>query len=392
MTEGPGSPGGSAADSDFRGLYVHVPFCLTRCPYCDFASEACERVPPDFVDTLLREADYYACSLDGEPAVDTIYVGGGTPSRLAPEEVRSLFQGLRQRIPLDAVKEVTFEVNPDDVTTELLGALLESGVTRVSLGVQSLFDEELRWLKRRHDAAAALEAFRQIQSAGFQTAVDLMYGLPGATVSRWDALLGEVLRAGPHHISSYQLTVEPNTPLGKRRATGETVTTSEGVQRDLFLATSARLREAGYEHYEVSNFALRGGHRSLHNQKYWHHVPYLGLGPAAHSYRGRRRWWNHRAWEKYRASVLRVGSGVIGGECLRDDQLRMERLMLGLRLTEGLPVSFLASLRGGPLALAGLCEQGLLVVREGRAAPTALGLLIADRLPLYFATSAARGA
>lgn len=378
------------------GLYVHVPFCLTRCAYCDFATQACAEVPDGYVDSVLAEAAHYGARLPRGALApfgrfDTLYLGGGTPSRLPPAAWGPLLFGLRQRLPLDGLKEVTAEANPDDVTAALLDAMAGAGVTRVSLGVQSLRDEDLRWLGRRHSAAQAQSAARAIRARGLSLAVDLMYGLPRASATVWREVLKQALDLGADHLSCYELTVEPTTPLGARRAAGETVSVDEETGRELFLLTHRFLEAAGYAQYEVSNFARGLGHRSRHNQKYWDHQPYLGLGPAAHSFAGRRRWWNHRHLEDYRDAVERCGSGTLASECLSDEQLRLERLLLGLRRVDGLPGSFLCGLEGGARQLTALLEEGVLSSAGGRVSPTVEGLLLSDRLPLRFSERPARG-
>lgn len=381
------------------GLYVHVPFCLTRCAYCDFATQACDEVPPDFVAAVLAEAERYAADREaalvmGRPLFfgrfDSLYLGGGTPSRLPPDAWGPLLSGLRERLSLHDLQEVTAEANPDDVTPGLLEAMAAAGVTRISLGVQSLREEDLRWLGRRHGVAHAIEAARSIKAQGLSLAVDLMYGLPRASESAWREVLLRATSLAPEHLSCYELTVEPGTPLGTRRAAGEKVTVDEDLGRELFLMTRALLEAEGFEQYEVSNYARGAMHRSLHNQKYWDHAPYLGLGPAAHSFAGRRRWWNHAGYDDYRQAVARTGSGRCSGELLETSQLRLERLMLGLRRSDGLPVSFLCSLEGGATVLEELRAQGLLSVSEGRARPTIHGLLVADRLPLRFSDRSGR--
>ncbi len=358
------------------GLYVHVPFCRTRCAYCAFFSQTDLSWAPRWVDAVLREA------YQGRPRepVVTSYVGGGTPSVLPREVLLALLDGLRDSYDLESAKEITIEANPDDVDPGFMRVLREAGVSRLSLGVQSFSDEELRFLGRRHDAAQARAALWAAMDAGFASvSVDLMYGFRGQRRDRWLKTLEEAISWGPGHLSCYQLSVEPGTPLARAGLTA----TPEGKEYAFFVLTSRRLTDAGYRHYEVSNFALPG-HESQHNLGYWRHLPYRGLGPSAHSFDGARRWWNTASVPGY-IERLECGESPVGGEeTLTEDQVLMERLMLGFRTSEGVECALLQSLPGGRSTLDRLEGEGLLVVRGDRALPTLRGLAVADRLPLAF--------
>ena len=296
-------PGG-AGDSAAPGLYVHTPFCLTRCPYCDFYSTTDAGAVGRWVDGVLAEADRHTGRW---PTFDTLYLGGGTPSVLPPRDLRRLVDGLVRRLPLSADAERTLEVNPDDVTPRRAAAWRDLGFTRVSVGVQSLDDRILRFIGRRHDARGAVRAVGRLRAAGFEDpGLDLIFAVPGLDDPTWEAILGAALDLEPGHLSCYELTVEPSTRLGRRVARGEVGGPDEERGRRQFLATHHRLAAAGFDHYEISNYALGRGRRSRHNGKYWRHVPILGLGPAAHSFDGRDRWWNPRSLDRW-AAGLEVG-------------------------------------------------------------------------------------
>ena len=280
------------------GLYIHVPFCSAICPYCDFAVlTGGEERRAEYVSRLLAEVELYA----GHPfCFDTIYLGGGTPSLLTPRQLTEIFEGLGASLHVDPCAQLFLEANPEDVTAETLEDWREQGAHFVSLGVLSFHDEELRYLGRRHDGDQARWAVRETLAAGLTTvSLDLIYGLPGQSLESWRRTLEEAVELAPQHISCYQLTIHDRTLFGARRRQGTLVELPEDHQACFFELTHEVLDAAGYPAYEVSNFASAPEHRSGHNQKYWNHTPYLGLGPSAHSFDGRRRWWNERqlrAW------------------------------------------------------------------------------------------------
>lgn len=381
------------------GLYLHLPFCPSICPYCDFyVLTGSPEAHRDFVRGLLAEIDLRAESMWPGPAAerpamafDTVYLGGGTPSRLALELLAEILDACRRKLGVDGSAVVTLEANPEDVSRESLAGWRGLGVACLSLGAQSFSDVSLRFLGRRHDAAAARRAAELALEAGFATvSLDLIFGLEGQTPRDLEHDLETVVELSPGHVSLYQLTIHPGTPFGFRHARGRLAELPEDRQAELFVIAHRRLAEAGYEAYEVSNFARAPEHRSRHNRKYWRHVPYLGLGPSAHSFSGRRRWWNERKIKPWRAAL---GSGrppVAGSELLTPRQLVLERLMLGLRTREGvdlaqMPEDWGARLRAGNRQLIGeLCARGLLVDEHDRLRPTTRGLAVADGLPLRF--------
>lgn len=363
------------------GLYVHVPFCLTKCPYCGFASE----VRGDrgrWLSALEVEGSLRRGELDG---FDSLYVGGGTPSVLAPEELERLFGALRASFTLLPGAEVTVELNPDDVTAELVATLRGLGATRLSLGVQSFDDASLRLLGRRHDGAAARRAIELVRLTGaFTLSVDLIHGLPGQPRAAALADVDVALELEPEHLSCYALTVEPGTPLARRVEAGAPTMPDEATGRELFLAVSERLVGRGYEHYEVSNYARGPAARARHNQKYWRREATLGLGPSAHSFRAPLRRWNVRDVATYCDRLLGGALPVEGEEVLTEEQALIETLMLGLRTSDGVPTAALEGLGGWERSAETLEAEGLVRRAEGRLAPTREGLVVADGLPLLF--------
>jgi len=363
------------------GLYVHVPFCETKCPYCDFYSVT---GPPDerWVDAVLAEARQQADRF-GEP--DTLYLGGGTPSALPLPTTERLFRGLWNTVNLSRDAEITIEVNPDDVTGERLDRWLALGIGRYSIGIQSFAEDELFLLGRRHTARQSRAALELARSAGVENlGVDLIFGLPGRGIDDWRRNLERTLEHEPEHLSCYQLTVAPETPFGERAAAGEPIAPAEEYGRELFLATTGILGAAGYEHYEISNFALGPERRSRHNLKYWRHAPVLGLGPGAHSFLNGERWWNARSVRGYVEALTSGGSPTEGSEVLTADQLILERLMLGFRTSDGVALQDLAHIPGWRSTLSLLADEGLLSLDDDRARPTVEGFLLADGLPLRF--------
>jgi oxygen-independent coproporphyrinogen-3 oxidase len=322
-------------------LYIHVPFCTRRCSYCDFAIAVRREVPSRrFVQTVLQEwATWQGHPAWAEsPEVRTVYLGGGTPSRLEPEGIAAVLERVRSARPVAAGAEVTLEANPDDVTRAAAGAWRAAGVNRVSLGVQTFDPAVLAWMHRTHTAEQVAPAVEAIHGAGIEdVSLDLIFGLPAALGRDWEADLARAFALAPDHLSLYGLTVEAHTPLGRWAERGEVTPVDEERYALEFLAADRALSEQGYEHYEVSN-AARPGRRARHNSAYWQRAPFIGLGPSAHSGFGRVRQWNLREWSAYeRASE--AGQGVTAGtEELSDDAIELEEVYLGLRTSDGLPL------------------------------------------------------
>jgi oxygen-independent coproporphyrinogen-3 oxidase len=317
-------------------LYVHVPFCARRCTYCDF-SIAVRRTTPvaEYVAALGRDLDQRA--LNG--SLTTVYLGGGTPSRLGAEGIAETIAAIRARIAVRSDAEITIEANPDDVTIDDARGWRSAGVNRVSLGIQSFDDSVLHWMHRVHDSATAVRSFEILRDAGFDNiSIDLIFALPDSVNRSWQVDLEKAIALEPDHISLYGLTIEPATPLGRWADRGIISPTDEDRYATEFLLADSMTGRAGYEHYEVSNFA-RPGNQSRHNSAYWSGAQYAGVGPSAHSFDGQRRSWNVKAYADW-VSRLARGESVMGGnELLTDENRLAEKVYLGLRTRDGLPVS-----------------------------------------------------
>jgi oxygen-independent coproporphyrinogen-3 oxidase len=364
------------------GLYVHVPFCKTKCPYCDFYSITSLSMVEVWLRALQKEMNLYRNNFD---TFDTLYIGGGTPTVLNDPAMISLFEELHNHFSFAQDTEITVEVNPDDITLKKLELLKSLGVNRLSIGVQSFNDEELKFLERRHTHQGAEKALHFINSAGLTNfGIDLMYGLPGQTERRWMTTLKKALTFRPTHLSCYELTIEKSTPFGRMAKEGTLETSSEEHGRNLFLLTSQFLEDKGFVHYEISNYSKGKEFRSRHNCKYWRHAPYLGLGPGAHSFQGIARWWNCRSVKDYCDKLQKGLRPIEGSESLSGEQLRLEKIFLGLRTKEGVRVedAFPGFQTNGSLQK--IAKTHLMTILSDRIIPTREGFLMADRLPLLF--------
>ena len=362
------------------GLYVHVPFCLTRCGYCDFNTYAgLGHLAGRYTEALEKEADLAAPEWHGF-SFASMFLGGGTPTTLPAGRLVKLLYDLRGRFHVEPDAEITVEANPDTVDQGYLGVLLEGGVTRLSIGVQSFDHAVLGSLERVHSPEAARAAYRGARMAGFANVnLDLIYGAEGETVNSWRRTLREAVELGPQHLSCYALTVEPATILGRRVADGLIDEPDPDVQADMYDVACGLLGRAGYRHYELSNWAMEG-FECVHNRGYWEDRAYLGLGAGAHSHRGHRRWWNVRPPSQY-VSMVESGMFPTGGdELLAGEERRMERLLLGLRTAEGVPASWLDSNKAD-----GLVEEGIAQRRDGRVALTDRGMFLANEAVLELA-------
>jgi len=326
------------------GLYLHIPFCKSRCVYCGFYSTTQSAMRQRYVDALCREMELRQSEAT---TIDTVYLGGGTPSQLTAEQLQQLFSHIADCYRLNtrgADFEVTMEVNPDDVTAHFAELLAQLPVNRVSMGVQTFDDERLRFLRRRHTAAQALLAFRRLRRAGIANiSIDLMYGFPQQALADWLSDIEQAIALGAEHLSAYCLMVEEGTPLEKMLKDNAQCfrgVSSEEVERQMYYALIDRLSAAGYEHYEISNFARRGYH-SRHNSSYWHDVNYIGLGAAAHSYDRRARQWNVSDIRQY---INAIEHGMVPSECecLDDDTRYNDRVTVALRTAEGLDLGTLS--------------------------------------------------
>jgi oxygen-independent coproporphyrinogen-3 oxidase len=370
----------NAVAAGAAGLYVHIPFCLTRCGYCDFNTyEGLGHLSGRYVSALVREAELAAPDWQGVPFV-SLFLGGGTPTTLPVERLGDLIGALSERFGIVGDAEVTVEANPDTVDEPYLRALRGTGVTRLSLGVQSFDAAVLAALERLHSTESARTAFVAARRAGFDNlSIDLIYGANGETVGSWARTLAEAIALSPDHVSAYALTIEPATPLGRKVGSGLVPSPDPDLQAEMYDLACRRLAEAGFEHYEVSNWA-RPNQRSVHNLGYWQGRPYLGLGAGGHSYRQGRRWWNVRPPQEYLRLVEERRLPVGGEEVLTDEERQLERLLLGLRVSDGVPQSWVERAKAEDLVADGLARW----TPEGLGL-TDRGMLLANDLVLSLA-------
>lgn len=273
------------------GIYIHIPFCKTRCIYCDFYSTTQSKLKEHYIGALCRELEMRSNYLKGEP-IETIYFGGGTPSQLSAEEFKKVFTTIERIYGMNHCREITLEANPDDLTPDYLQTLASLPFNRISMGIQTFDDNTLKLLKRRHNATQAIYAVDNCRRAGFRNiSIDLIYGLPGETTERWEYDLQQAISLNVEHISAYHLIYEEETPIYKMLKQHQLSEVDEESSVHFFSLLIDRLTAAGYEHYEISNFA-RPGKYSQHNTSYWQGVNYLGCGPSAHSFDGKTREWN----------------------------------------------------------------------------------------------------
>jgi oxygen-independent coproporphyrinogen III oxidase len=364
------------------GLYIHVPFCLSKCPYCDFYSTTDHTLIPIWLKALEKEMTFYEGRF---PSFDTLYLGGGSPSRLSEQQVGRLMERIRTRFHFSPDSEITIEANPNDLNPAKLKMLAELGFNRISLGVQSFDDQELVFLKRPHTAIAAETALEWIREAGFlNLGIDLIYGLPGQTLEQWRATLEKALAFNPEHLSCYQLTISKGTLFWGLKEKGRLQPVSEAEDEAFFLSTSHFLQDQGFIHYEISNFAREENYYSRHNQKYWQRSPYLGLGPSAHSFQKNQRWWNVRSLNQYCQALENDNLPLEGQEELSPEQVRLELISLGLRTRTGLDLSSLGDMPNLEKTLQKLVESEWVSIKNNYLVPTLKGFLVADQLPLLF--------
>ncbi|MFA5180347.1 MAG: radical SAM family heme chaperone HemW [Syntrophales bacterium] len=370
------------------GLYIHIPFCRTKCPYCHFYSITDMSAVDMVIAAIVREMELYTGEFD---TFDTIYIGGGTPSLLSISQLETILSAVRKHFSVPTDGEITIEANPADGNLVWYRSLRDIGVNRLHLGVQSFSDRALTFLGRRHRADDALAALDSAVRAGFDNfGLDLIYGIPGQDLQSWGESLARAVSLSPPHLSAYQLAIEAETPLWQSHRRGSFEIPGEDASLAFFLETSAYLERSGYQHYEVSNYAASPARKSRHNQKYWDHTPYLGIGPGAHSFKDGRRWWNHRSIEGY-LNDLASGKRPVGGEeTLTREDLRLETLFMSLRTARGIDLAGFRLQFGEelskerPALIQSLVDRGFIVVNDERISPTTRGLAIADQLALTF--------
>lgn len=376
-------------------LYIHFPFCIRRCLYCDFNSLAGSEIPQTaYTDTLIREMELRRVSLPADVKASTLYLGGGTPSLLEPHLVELLIESARQLYALGPAAEITIEANPGTTNSDRLAAFRSAGITRLSLGIQSFSEEMLKRLGRIHTAREGIESFSAARDAGFSNiGIDLISSLPGQTLEMWQSELDQAVDLSPEHISAYGLTIEAGTPFHAMERSGDIVLPGEDVSAQMFEKTSDLLLNAGYEHYEISNFAL-AGFRSKHNQVYWQRGDYLGFGAGAHSYLSYPpfgcRWKNPNSPEDYMQAVAKGDTPGDELSILTEREAMSERLFLGLRMLEGVDVKKFHQEFGRPLEkvyneeLHSLEKKGLLEWQDGLLRLTAHGLILANQVFMQF--------
>jgi len=387
---------------DSIGVYAHIPFCASKCPYCGFNSAAVVTIPEvRYTDCILRELD---CCLEKEGAwvgrgLESIYIGGGTPSLFSPAAIGRMVHGIKGRLAARPDIETTIEVNPDSVDAYRMEAYLAAGVTRVSVGAQSFDDAVLKTLGRRHSAKKAMSAVKDAKSAGLENiGVDLMFGVPGQGMASWKATLAVAVELRPQHISVYGLTMEEDTPFyslyGKTQASPRELQTgsreaAEEEQAQMYETAIGVLRGAGYLHYEISNFALPG-FMSRHNRRYWLGGDYIGLGAGAHTFFSRPQWgrrrWNTADAGRYMETIEAKGVAVDGVESLTETEARTEAALLGLRMLDtGIDgAAFKARFGVYPSEalqdMGALEKEGLLLLRGEDVLLTHKGALISNEI------------
>ncbi len=315
------------------GIYIHIPFCKQACFYCNFHFSTSLKLKNDFVAALLKEIDFRKEYLQNE-LVETIYFGGGTPSLLLETDLQFILQKLDCTFNISKTAEITLEANPDDITKEKLKAWKNCGINRLSIGVQSFFEEDLIWMNRAHNSTQAINCINNALAEGFENmSVDLIYGTPGLTNEKWKNNVHQLIDLNIPHLSCYTLTVEPKTALNKMINEKKVADINPEQQAEQFILLMNWLNNAGYEHYEISNFA-KPGKRSKHNSSYWQQKKYLGLGPSAHSFDGESRQWNIANNSLYIQSIINNNLSFEKEKLTRIEKLN-EYIMISLRTMEG---------------------------------------------------------
>lgn len=372
------------------GLYVHVPFCVTRCGYCDFNTYTLTELGEPgasvstYADAALRELDLAARELgeapSGVPVIETVFIGGGTPTMLPADDLVRILAKARELFGLAEGCEVTTEANPDSVDETYLRTLADGGFTRVSIGMQSAVPHVLATLERTHDPANVERAVRAAKDVGLQVSIDLIYGAPGESLDDWRTSLEAAIALEPDHISAYALVVEEGTKMGAQVRRGELPLPDDDDEADKYELADALLADAGYDWYEVSNWARSPQTQCRHNLAYWRDEPWWGVGPGAHSHVGGVRWWNVKHPRAYAQRVNAGLSPALARELLDERQRYEERVLLQVRLAEGLPLDMLDE--DGRRAVAGLVASGLIdgssAVRDKRVRLTLRGRLLTD--------------
>lgn len=318
------------------GIYIHIPFCRQACHYCNFHFSTSLRYKNEFLTALLKEIELFSAAegSTNKESIETIYFGGGTPSLLLTEEVQKIIKQLNNHFQVEPDAEITLEANPDDISKDKLEGWKQAGVSRLSLGIQSFFEEDLQWMNRAHTAKQAADNLKLALEYFPNVTIDLIYGTPDLSNEKWKQNVEKVVALNIPHLSCYALTVEPKTPLDKMIRLHQTPGVDLDKQSEQFLLLMQWLENAGYEHYEISNFA-KPDHRSRHNSSYWQGKKYIGFGPSAHSFDGKTRWWNVSNNNLYIQSIQN-NILPVEKEVLSLTQQMNEFIMISLRTMEGL--------------------------------------------------------
>ena len=367
------------------GLYIHIPFCKSRCIYCGFYSTTHEELKQRYVEAVCKEMESFTptFSTPKDNRIETIYLGGGTPSQLSAEQLNQLFIYINKVYGLEHAKEITMECNPDDLTEEYVERLAQLPINRISMGVQTFSNERLQFLHRRHTAEQIPVAVERLRKAGINNiSIDLMYGFPGESLNDWHYDIQQALALDVEHLSAYCLMIEEGTPLYKQYLKNtEKFTVDEELERQMYNDLIDRLEAAGYEHYEISNFA-KPGYRSRHNSSYWNQTPYIGLGAAAHSYNGKDcRRWNIDHIKTYIEGIEK-GERVYEQEPIDDDTRYNDIVMTSLRTRDGICLSQLTTAQQSYCMKEAkrFLDDGLLELVAGHLRITRKGLFVSNMI------------
>lgn len=363
-----------------KSLYIHIPFCVSRCIYCGFYSTTASGLMDRYVDAVCREMELRGQGA-GREAISTVYLGGGTPSQLSADNLQRLFDSICRTYDVDAGVEITIECNPDDISPAFCSALKQLPVNRVSMGAQTFSDSRLRFLHRRHTAAEVPTAVSLLRGIGIKNiSLDLMFGFPDETLAEWQDDIDKALSLGVEHMSAYSLQYEEGTPLYRMLQQGKVREVDDELYRSMFDTLCGTLDANGYEHYEISNFA-RPGFRSRHNSAYWHDIPYIGLGAAAHSYTGAERSWNVSDLRRY-VSAIEQDVLPSESETIDPDTHYDDTVMTALRTCEGIAVDRLAPKYRDYLLGSSrrYVADGELELSGGRLSLTRKGIYVSDMI------------
>ncbi len=374
-------------NSGLPGIYLHIPFCIQKCGYCDFYSKTDLQLSDTFVKSLLDEIEIYHSELNSDSLFDTIYFGGGTPSILSVKQIEQIIERINKVFKISRDTEITLEMNPGTMETGKLADFKNAGINRLSIGVQSFIEDDLQFLERIHTVKETNLCLDSARSMGYDNiSIDLIFGLSIQTLDHWRYNLSEAIKWSPEHLSAYNLNIEKNTPFYGRQQKGENMVQSEQMSEEMFMETNRILRKQGYIPYEISNYAKSLQTVSRHNIKYWYHVPYLGFGPAAHSYWQGKRWSNKADLKSYIVNLQKGQKPIQDMEKLSKETEEFEQIMLSLRTYQGLNLDRFSARFGHDFRKTYsqnvdlLLAEGLAELEEGFFRLSTKGLYISDEL------------